>query len=245
TADFGTFSAGARRCGLLRHGRATSLAKLYVSRDGADKASMRPHIAAAVICCAVAAVVATAPEAASVTDSAVLALIAPSMPSYSDDPADIVLADAEGRVVFDLTTATGGVTGITKDREAAWSPDGGQITFDREEETGPHHFGRVVYVADVDGGRLHKLGEGNEASWSPDGRRIAFVRQNTVVTAASDGTGVQTLAATDSDSDSELGLEWSPDGQSLLYRCQHTSGTAFGVCLADPDGKRASRTVWG
>lgn len=207
---------------------------------------MRRHLAAVVFCCAVASVVAAMPQAASVRETAALALIAPSTRSYSDDPADIVLVDAEGRVVFDLTTATGGVTGITKDREFAWSPDGNQIAFVREEATGPNRIGRVLYVADVDGGHLRRLGEGDEPSWSPDGRRIAFVQQNSVVTAASDGIGLHTIAATvSSPRDSSLGLEWSPDGFSLLYRCQHTtSGTAFGVCLADPDGNRPSRTVW-
>src|SRR5262249_3160405 len=55
-----------------------------------------------------------------------------------------------------------------------------------------------------------------------------------------------TIAATlSSPRDSPVGLEWSPDGQSLLYRCQHdTIGTAFGVCLADPDGQRPPRSVW-
>src|SRR5262249_36153978 len=74
---------------------------------------------------------------------------------------------------------------------------------------------------------------------------IAFVQQNSILTAASDGSGPRTIAATlSSPRDSSVGLEWSPDGQSLLYRCQHTTGTAFGACLADPDGQRPSRTVW-
>lgn len=69
---------------------------------------MRRHVAVVVFCCGVAAVVAAVPQAASVTDPAVLALLAPSTNYCSfADPADIVLADAAGRVVFDLTAATG------------------------------------------------------------------------------------------------------------------------------------------
>src|SRR5262245_15595614 len=208
---------------------------------------MRRHVAAVVFCCAVAAVVAAVPEAASVTDTATFALLAPSTNHFGyGDPADIVLADAEGRVVFDLTAATGGVTGTTHDKAFAWSPDGNRIAFVREEQTGPNQRGDLLYVADVDGEHLRRVGVGDEPSWSPDGRRIAFVQQNGVVTAASDGSGPQTIAGTlSSPRDSPVGLGWSPDGQSLLYRRQHTTtGTAFGACLADPDGKRPTRTVW-
>ena len=54
----------------------------------------------------------------------------------------------------------------------------------------------------------------------------------------------ETVAATEPDLGGSLGLECSPDGQSLLYLCQRdTIGTAFGVCLADPDGTRPPRTV--
>jgi len=42
-----------------------------------------------------------------VTDTAAFALLAPSTNYFNyADPADIVLADAEGRAVFDLTAAT-------------------------------------------------------------------------------------------------------------------------------------------
>jgi Tol biopolymer transport system component len=136
------------------------------------------------------------------------------------------------------------VTLNTTDLAFAWSPDGTQIAFVREEVIGPQQSGRVLYVADVDGGHLRRLGEGDEPSWSPDGRRIAFADHDTIVTAASDGTGPRTVAATEPRSGGALALEWSPDGRSLLYLCQHTSGTAFGVCLADPDGRRPPRTVW-
>ena len=205
---------------------------------------MRRHLAAVVFCCAVVAVVAAVPQAASVTETAALALIIPATNTFSDDTS-IVLADAEGRVVLDLTTATGGVTYITHDLTFAWSPDGNQIAFVREENTGPNRIGRVLYVADVDGGHLRRLGEGDEPSWSPDGRRIAFADDDAIVTAASDGTGSRTIVATEPHLGSSLGLEWSPDGRSLLYWCQRTTNaTPLGVCLADPDGKRLPRTVW-
>jgi Tol biopolymer transport system component len=200
---------------------------------------MHRRIAAAVLCAAVLGVVTAVPQAASTTDAAALALTVPTTSDSGLDPTDVVLTDAEGRFVFDLTTATGGVTGRTVDREPAWSPDGGRVAFVRRDRE------PVIHVADADGVNLRRLVDGWAPTWSPDGRRIAFRQPASIAVVDSDGSRLRVVGTRAYGS---AGPEWSPDGQAVLYGCDgreppQTTGPAD-LCLADPDGATPTRTVW-
>ena len=47
----------------------------------------------------------------------------------------------------------------------SWSPDGGRIAFDRDDE---------VFVMNADGTAEELIATGSDPSWSPDGEWLAF-----------------------------------------------------------------------
>jgi Tol biopolymer transport system component len=96
-----------------------------------------------------------------------------------------------------------------------WSPDGSQLAFVS------NRAGQLdLYVMNVDGSNVRRLTDSleyvAELVWSPDSKLLAFssASENRVIWLATIETGeVQPLVEKD---DNTL-LEWSPDGQWLLY----------------------------
>jgi Tol biopolymer transport system component len=201
---------------------------------------VRSRASAAAFAFVVVALALAVPGGSSSGEPAAIVLTAPST-RYDgwDDPSDVVLTDAQGNLIVDLTVATGGVRGETIDREPAWSPDGTRIVFVRDRS-------REIYVVDVDGGSVRKLTDGGDRNpaWSPDGRRLAFWRDAGIWVVNSDGSGLHRVGTGAFDPE-RWAPAWSPDGSMVLYGCEGpVAQIASALCVADPDGRQPPRTLW-
>ena len=120
----------------------------------------------------------------------------------------------------------------------AWSPDGQQIAFTRNEDVGEFttFSDDDVFVMDADGDDAHQLTperDGKHAgqpAWSPDGRQIVYIQGANVPTGQpsrpgslfvmdANGGNVRRLTRGDADVDPA----WSPDGKEIAY------GHCFGI----------------
>src|SRR6185437_12226013 len=130
-----------------------------------------------------------------------------------------------GRRVLPLTSLPGQVIAPT------FSPDGSQIAFAWNGETGDrHHFD--LYVKTLGSERLlrltHHPSNWIATAWSPDGSQIAFVRQT------DDATRIFVIPALGGDErlivDGNVAVDrmqigWSPDGRLLAYSGYSSNGT--------------------
>ena len=123
-----------------------------------------------------------------------------------------------------------------------WSPDGTRLAV--------LVAGRLDLVAADESGRYTVTGGViSRVSWSPDGQRLAFVRRHgqsaQLVTVATDGSDervlqslgdLQELVTIVHETRQLSQVEWSPDGEHILYAC----GQQF--CVVDLDGEIVGRT---
>lgn len=114
------------------------------------------------------------------------------------------------------------------DRSPAWSPDGKQIAFVRQDAV---DGAGEIYVMNADGSALGRLtfSAGNDLmpTWSKDGKRIAFVSARddpSPVTASSDGWDIYVMNADGSDVSrltDTRGVDrdpsWSMDGKQIAF----------------------------
>lgn len=131
--------------------------------------------------------------------------------------------------------------------DPAWSPDGRQIAFTRNEDVGEFttFTDNDVFVMDADGGNVRQLtperdgSSSSQPAWSPDGRHIAYVRgQSTaseVVAATAlafgevrvmDAEGGETTTLTRDEPDATPA--WSPDGREIVFVRGHDLNKASG-----------------
>lgn len=143
------------------------------------------------------------------------------------------------------------------DRNPDVSPDGGRITFQRENVDCDCSF-MEVFVVDVDGSDLTQLtrnpaglecGFGGSCNgspaWSPDGRQIAFRRASGpvvddlmesqgIAVMRADGSHVRALTQTASPALGEdTDPQWSPDGRTIVFQRNNvrTAEPVDGVAL--------------
>jgi TolB protein len=112
-----------------------------------------------------------------------------------------------------------GLTRLTSeggDDQAAWSPDGSEIAFNRYS-----NGSQDIYLIRADGSGLRKLttdGASSSPAWSPDGERIAFAREASgnadIYLMNPDGTHVTRLT---DDPLREYTPAWSPDGTRIAF----------------------------
>ena len=151
--------------------------------------------------------------------------------------------------------------------DPAWSPNGRQIAFTRNEDVGEYttFTDDDVFLMDADGGNLRQLtpevdgSSSSQPAWSPDGRRIAYVRgpsRASAVVAATplafgelvvmDVDGGTTTRLTKSEPDAAPA--WSPDGQEIVFVRGHDLNKPSGdmdVFIVDAAGgapRRLTRT---
>jgi hypothetical protein len=147
---------------------------------------------------------------------------------WSPDGSKLVVNELNTAHGDDLAIANGDGTGLHpipntgRGFNPRWSPDGGDILFDRPDDANGSTYN--VYLIHPDGSALRKITHdrfASRADWSPDGRQIVYVCSDDsnfyhrICVANADGTGERTLLA---DSDHMLDFPtWSPDGNWLAF----------------------------
>jgi Tol biopolymer transport system component len=182
--------------------------------------SARGGIAAGLVAVAVAAV--GTPALAQAPERALLVYTAGAAGGH--DELFTIRSDGSGRRRL---TGTAGLqrAGVASASQPAWSPDGTQIAFLREDRNG----GRVA-VVDANGGGERSLtsrGFSSDPSWAPDGSRIAYV-ESTGMTGgvsmggpsifavpAAGGDPVRLTRGTRTQFDQDPA--WSPDGTRIAF----------------------------
>jgi Tol biopolymer transport system component len=156
----------------------------------------------------------------------------------------IHLASIDGSHVRDLTP--GGGPGVDGEDDAAFSPDGTWIAFQRVVDPNVPTGG--LFLIHPDGTGLRRLTDdatgAGYARWSPDGKRILY----------SDATSrlwvvdVASRKATQLSDPADPGLfndaNWSPDGKQIVYR-HFTPGSPASIelVIASADGTDP-KTLW-
>ena len=151
---------------------------------------------------------------------------------------DIFVMDKNGENIINLTQTP------EMEMSASWSPDGGQIVFDRE--VGEDEI--AIFIMEADGQNPQRLtfqpGRNSAPSWSPDGNKIAFLsyrnRESRIYTMDTDGQNVQQIVHDQPEFDGPP--IWSPDGRGLAF----TSGdnqAGWGLYVTDPQGHNENLIV--
>ena len=144
---------------------------------------------------------------------------------------DIFVMDNNGENVINLTQTP------EMEMSASWSPDGGQIVFDRE--VGEEEI--AIFIMEADGQNPQRLtfqpGRNFSPSWSPDGNTIAFLsyqhRVPRIYTMDTDGQDVQQIAHNQREIDGPPA--WSPNGRWLAFMSGDNQGN-WGLYVTDPQG---------
>lgn len=151
----------------------------------------------------------------------------------SDGGVSVVNSDGSGKA--SLAVDSPGV------REFAWSRDGTQIAFVREQDSVED-----IYVVNSDGTGLHALTKAPRdylrilwlgIDWSPDGSEVAFVAAPNLLdadiyTVSADGSGQRRIT----DLQTAIGyLEWSPNGSGIAF------ASPDGLMLISADGGEPRR----
>ena len=150
---------------------------------------------------------------------------------------DIFVMDNNGENIINLTQTP------EMEMSASWSPDGGQIVFDRE--VGEEEI--AIFIMEADGQNPQRLtfqpGRNFVPSWSPDGNTIAFLsdrnRAPRIYTMDTDGQDVQQIAHHQRLFDGPPA--WSPDGKWLAFMSGDTQGS--GLYVTDPQGHNENLIV--
>ena len=151
---------------------------------------------------------------------------------------DIFVMDNNGENIINLTQTP------EMEMYASWSPDGGQIVFDRE--VGEDES--AIFIMEADGQNPQRLtfepGRNSAPSWSPDGNKIAFLSYRNsasrIYTMDTNGQNVQQIAHNQREFDGPP--VWSPDGRWLAVMSGDNQG-GWGLYVTDPQGHNENLIV--
>ncbi len=138
------------------------------------------------------------------------------------------------RGIFVIDVQTCAVEQVTHARfhfTPDWSPDGGQLVFDRTLVPGSRSD---LLIADLKGGDTRVLTHGSDdqfPSWSPRGDQIAFTRRADIYVVQKDGRGLRRLTS----AGYNVQPDWSPDGRAIAWACDDA------ICTMDADGSHSRR----
>lgn len=132
-------------------------------------------------------------------------------------------------------------TAAAFDGDAAISPDGTHVAFDRSGGPNPPLPG--IFLMNADGTHVvrlttppvHSVTGDSSPDFSPDGTKIAFDRDGAIYVIGVDGTGLREVTPSSLDLSR---ARWSPDGTKLLFGNPDTASPAIGrnVYVANADG---------
>ena len=144
---------------------------------------------------------------------------------------DLFVMDNNGENIINLTQTP------ELEGNASWSPDGGQIVFDRE--VGEDES--AIFVMDADGQNPQRLtfdpGINLAPSWSPDGNKIAFLsyRNGALRTYTMDTNGQNVQQITHHGREFDGPPVWSPDGRWIAFMSGDDQED-WGLYVTDPQG---------
>ena len=151
-------------------------------------------------------------------------------------PAGIGQRIASGKRVSDGSDVLNLTNHEKADRQPAWSPDGRQIAFSSNRDSGDGD----IYVMDSDGSDVLNLTNHEKAdrqpAWSPDGRQIAFSsnRDGNFDIYVMDSDGSDVLNLTNHEMTNEQSPAWSPDGRQIAFSSNRDGN--FDIYVMDSDG---------
>jgi Tol biopolymer transport system component/DNA-binding winged helix-turn-helix (wHTH) protein len=164
------------------------------------------------------------------------------LPAWSPDGRTIAFARIDGRTCDVILLSVAGrrerkltACGNPDEPHVAWSPDGEWLVESFAPGPDPHRGWQIARVSTTTGVREPltlstpgTLGD-HSPSVSPDGRRIAFVRA--INGAIGDihlipfrGGAAGALTRVTSDNQDIIGLDWTPDGRSLVFASDRAGG---------------------
>ncbi len=150
--------------------------------------------------------------------------------STRDASVEIYTVNSSGGTATRITFPFGG------NAEAAYSPDGSRIAFQRAIGGAVGDIRPDIYVMNADGSGLRSVTNDDisdfDPAWSPDGTRVAFTRQNNIYVIGADGTGMTKLTSVEPDSANEPA--WSPDGSKIAFTSSRDG--PFEIYVMNADG---------
>ena len=127
---------------------------------------------------------------------------------------------------------------IAMDGHPVWSPDGSQIAFHSDSQTGGVF---EIHVMDADGSNIRQLtdigGVNWDPAWSPDGQMLVFSHLEdswSLYTVNADGSGLRSLDA----AGSGWKPAWSPDGTQIAFASDRTGDWSIYVVRVDGSNPR-------
>jgi Tol biopolymer transport system component len=156
-----------------------------------------------------------------------------------------VVGDQEIYVMSPNGTTSSALTDndIAMDGHPVWSPDGSQIAFHSDSQTGGVS---EIHVMDADGSNIRKLtdigGVNWDPAWSPDGQMLVFSHLEdswSLYTVNADGSGLRSLDA----AGSGWKPAWSPDGTQIAFASDRTGN--WNIYVMEADGSNPRRLTPG